>query len=148
MGSTRQDRARAVETLRKVALFDGCTDDELARIDRLFTEVRVAPDRVVMSRGSSALQFVVVREGYARVTSEGEDIGRVGPGSHIGERALVGATWRARIVALTEMRVLVMNAGELASMLHEVPSLRERIEHARSERPASTALRETRLARA
>jgi len=123
----RTERKQIAASLRKVSLFADCTDRELLQIDRLMTELTVGPGRTLMGRGTAALQFVIVREGYGRVSANGQDIGRLGPGSHIGEHTFRGQPWNATITALTPMSFFVLNAGELAGLLSDIPALRARI---------------------
>jgi len=105
-------RREIIRSLRSVSLFADCTDGELLRIDALLTELNVSAGRTLMGAGSAALQFMVVCDGYGEVSSDGREIGRVGPGSHIGARCLYGEIGRAKVVALTPMTVLTMNVGE------------------------------------
>lgn len=124
----RTERKQIAASLRKVSLFADCTDRELLLIDRLMTELNVAPGRTLMGRGTAALQFVIVRGGYGRVSADGQEIGHVGPGSYIGEHTFRGQPWKATITAVTPMSVFVLNAGELAGLLSDFPALRDRIE--------------------
>jgi len=138
----RTERKQIAAGLRKVPLFADCTDRELFQIDRLMTELAAAPGRTLMGRGTAALQFIIVREGYGRVSANGQDIGRVGPGSYIGEHTFRGQPWNATITALTPMTVFVLNASELAAVLRDIPALRERIvagEPARQPEPRPVA---------
>lgn len=128
MGSRTRERRAVAGSLRRIPLFAECTDQELLRIDSLLAGLEVAPGRVLMGRGSGALQFMIVIDGYGRVSSDGCEIGTVGPGSHVGERILHGATWNATITAITPMSVLVLNAGEVAALVREFPSVRARME--------------------
>lgn len=131
----RTERRRNAAALRKVSLFADCSDRELTRIDRLMTELSVAPGRKLMGRGTAALQFMFVAEGYGRIGADGGDIGRVGPDSYVGEHTFSGQAWNATITALTPMTVYVLNAGELATLLEDVPSLRKRLAGAASPEP-------------
>lgn len=122
------NRRQIVESLRTIALFADCSDAELVRIDGLLSEIRVAPGRKLMGHGAAALQFMIVRDGYGSVSAGDQDIGRVGPGSHVGERTFQGEAWNATITAMTPMDVLVLNAAEFATLLAEVPSVKAKLE--------------------
>jgi CRP-like cAMP-binding protein len=137
LGRTK-GRREIIRSLRSVTLFAECTDKELLRIDELLTEVNVSAGKTLIGAGSAALQFMVVCDGYGQVSSDGQGIGRVGPGSHIGARSLYGQTGRANVVALTPMTVLIMNVGELATMLSDVPSVAAKLEEAETPQPAPT----------
>lgn len=136
----KAERKRNAAALRKVSLFTDCSDRELIRIDRLLTELNVSPGRTLMGRGTAALQFMIVSDGYGRVSADGADIGRVGPGSYVGEHTFRGQAWNATITALTPMTVYVLNAGELATLLEDVPSLKERIAGAAAPQPQPQAV--------
>ena len=128
MRGRTKGRREIIRSLRSVTLFADCTDKELLRIDGLLTELKVSAGRTLMGAGSATLQFMVVSDGYGRVSSDGREIGRVGPGSHIGARSFYGDTGQARVVALTPMTVLIMNVGELTSMLSDVPSVATKLQ--------------------
>lgn len=121
------ERRRTAEGLRKVSLFADCSERDLMRIDRLLTEITVSAGRMLMGRGTASLQFMFVIDGYGRVCADGEDIGRVGPGSYVGEHTFRGQPWNATITALTPMTVYVLHAGELATLMEDIPSIRKRI---------------------
>lgn len=123
----KTERRRNAEPLRRVSLFADCSDRELMRIDGLLTEMTVAAGRMLMGRGTASLQFMFVSDGYGRVSADGEDIGRVGPGSYVGEHTFRGQLWNATITALTPMTVYVLHAGELATLMEDIPSIRKRI---------------------
>jgi len=127
MLGSKRNRRLITESLRRVSLFAECSDEELLRIDSLMTEVHVAPGRRLMGRGTRALQFIIVQDGYGSVRNGLEEIGRVGPGSFIGERTFKGEEWSATVTAVTPMNLLVLNAGELASLLGEAPTIRRRV---------------------
>jgi len=126
LGSKRNRRLIA-QYLRRVSLFAECSDDELLRIDSLMTELHVPPGRRLMGRGTAAVQFIIVRDGYGSVRNGLEEIGRLGPGSFIGERTFKGEAWNATVTAVTPMDILVLNAGEFASLLAEAPTVRRRV---------------------
>ena len=127
-----------IRSLRGVSLFADCTDKELLRIDGLLTELSISAGRTLMGGGSATLQFIVVCDGYGQVSSDGREIGRVGPGSHIGAQSLYGDSGRAKVVALTPMTVLIMNVGELATMLADVPSVAAKLEESTAPKLAPT----------
>ncbi|MGH2794916.1 MAG: cyclic nucleotide-binding domain-containing protein [Actinomycetota bacterium] len=131
----KTERKRIVESLRRVSLFADCDDRELLQIDRLFTGLELKLGKTLATRGTAKLQFVIVCDGYGRVTSPGEDIGRVGPGSYVGEHTFQGSGWDATITALTPMSVLVLNASEFASLLRVAPSVKARMERESATRP-------------
>lgn len=136
MRGRHSEQKQIVESLRRVSLFADCSANELLAIDGLLSELRLTPGRTLMSRGAASLQFMIVIDGYAKVSSKGTDIGRVGPGSYIGERTFHGESWNATITSITPMSVYVLNAGEFAQLLREAPSVKARIENQPTVEPA------------
>lgn len=132
------ERKQIVSSLRRVSLFADCSDRELLAIDGLLSEIRIMPGRTLGGRGAASLQFMIVVDGYARVSENGTDIGRLGPGSFVGERTFQGETWNASINAITPMMVYVLNAGEFASLLRAAPSVKSRIEDQSIAQPVAT----------
>ena len=129
MSPRKEERDRFAH-LRKAEAFEGCTDDELERIDSLLAETTVPAGRVLMKENAPGFQFVVIHEGTATVSRGGKEVATVGPGSFLGEMALLDEdlqTRTATVTAETDMRIYVMNAGEFTSLLREVPSMREKI---------------------
>jgi len=131
----RKGRSETFETLRSVGLFSTCDNDELASIDRFMTEISVGPDHELMREGEQGREFVILLEGSARVTKGGEEVAVVGPGTFLGELALLDGEPRAATVTTTsEVRALILNAGEFGSLLDESPALRAKILRAAEER--------------
>jgi CRP-like cAMP-binding protein len=71
---------------------------------------------------------MIVIDGRARVTHRGRVIAEIGPGELIGEMALLNGSRRsATVVALTPMRLMVLNPGEFQEMLRVAPSVRAKV---------------------
>ena len=125
----REEQAR-LDGLRALEAFAECSDDELERIDSLVTETRIPAGRVIMTEGKPGLEFVVLQEGTATITREGNELGTVGPGAIVGEMALLDPELGPRsatVTAASDIRALVLNAGEFTSLLRESPTMREKI---------------------
>ncbi len=114
-----------------LALFAGCDRHELARIRSLLTAVRLPADAVLIERGAAPKQFAVIADGEVAVEDErGVEIAVVGPGSIVGELALLcdvpaGATVRT----LSPVVVYVGNRWEFQAMLEVAPRLDSRVVH-------------------
>lgn len=93
------------DLLRKVPLFAGLDDKELASLADEFNERRFsAGDRVALE-GEGGLMFFVVDSGEATVEVHGEEVGKLGPGAHFGEIALIDRRPRtATVTALSDLR--------------------------------------------
>jgi CRP/FNR family cyclic AMP-dependent transcriptional regulator len=111
-----------IDTLRRLPMFNACSDRDLKRIDRISTRVRVDPGRVLCREGELGREFFVVVAGAVTVTRRLRTLNRLGPGEAFGESALIDAGARtATVVAAEPSDLLVFNRAEFASMLNIVP---------------------------
>ena len=117
-----------LERLGALPMFGGCTNKELRDIARIVDELQVESGRVLMSQGDAGQEAFVIEEGAAEVGRDGQWLATVGPGSYVGELALIDAGPRAATVtATTPMRVLVIGTREFSTLLDEVPGLARRV---------------------
>jgi CRP-like cAMP-binding protein len=99
-------------------LFSGCTEEELARIALLVQERAAAPNDTLTVEGDDGTEFFVVVDGTAVATVDGDEIGRLGPGSFFGEMALLdGGERRATVTATSPMALLVLDRNDFNEML-------------------------------
>ncbi|HLF98843.1 MAG TPA: cyclic nucleotide-binding domain-containing protein [Acidimicrobiia bacterium] len=135
MRTMAREQRKVIESLRHVALFANCSDAELTEIDGLVSEISIDTGRTLMSAGDGGLEFVVVVDGWASVTRDDEEIAKVGPGSFVGELALIDKRPRtATVTAITPMRLWVLHEGEFATLLGAVPCVKKKIEAAAGRR--------------
>jgi len=72
----------------------------------------------------SGVDFFVILEGQAAVTVEGRQVGRLGPGDHFGELALIGERVRlSTVTASTPMRCLVMASWHFRKFVNSNPDV-------------------------
>jgi CRP-like cAMP-binding protein len=111
--------ARAsAETLKKVPLFAGLDDRELAKIAGGMQERRVGVGETVVTQGAGGAGFFVIEEGTADVTVNGEPRGSLGPGDYFGEIALLtGSERTATITATTDMLCFGMTPWEFRPLV-------------------------------
>lgn len=122
------ERRKALETLRTLPLFAGCSPAQLRAIDRLLTEVRVPAGRELIRQGERGLDFAVVVDGRAEVLRDGRPVAQLERGSFFGEVALVGDGRRtATVVARTPMCLYVLHRVEFDRLLDVVPSIRQQV---------------------
>jgi voltage-gated potassium channel len=123
--------------LHRVDLFDGLRPTQLAAVDRLFTEIVLPAGTDLIAEGGVGREFFVIAEGEVTVERDGHEIARLTAGDFVGENALLSAGPRnATVRALTDVRVLVQNRREFASLLDTIPAVRDRIHAAASQRAA------------
>ena len=93
-----------VEALRKVPLFAGLDDDDLARLANQMKERRFTEGSPMTSEGSGGAGFFVITEGSASVSVGGEARATLGPGDYFGEIALIdGGPRMATVTAVTDL---------------------------------------------
>jgi CRP/FNR family cyclic AMP-dependent transcriptional regulator len=121
--SARLSRAnKQISHLRDIPLFSECSDAQLRRIASLATELTVEAGRVLIEQDELGLEFFVIIEGWAGVARSGVQFGTRGPGSFVGEVALMDHGRRtATVVAETDMRVLVLSPREFDGLHHVAP---------------------------
>jgi CRP/FNR family cyclic AMP-dependent transcriptional regulator len=90
--------AAAVELLRRVPLFEGLSERELAMMAETMKERRFRAGHVIAKEGERGVGFFVIQDGNATVAVGGRPVGRLGPGDHFGEIALIADTDRTATV--------------------------------------------------
>ena len=93
------------ELLRGVPLFAGLDDKELTSLADEFNERRFSAGDQVALEGEGGLMFFVVDSGEATVEVQGNEVGKLGPGSAFGEIALIDRRPRtATVTAQSDLR--------------------------------------------
>ena len=125
--------------LQNLPLFESLGRKELHRIAALADEVEMREGEELLHQGNFAHEFMVVIEGKAEVTRDGEAVADVGPGDVLGEIAALDRGQRsATIIASSPMRVLVMTDRDLRQIAREMPEVDSRLrEAAREHSPLS-----------
>lgn len=98
-----------VELLSRVPLFAACSKRQLGEIAAIADEIATAPGTDLIVEGTRGREFLVVTDGTVRVTREGRKLAELGPGSFVGEMALLSDEPRsATVTATTPVRLLVI----------------------------------------
>jgi CRP/FNR family cyclic AMP-dependent transcriptional regulator len=72
----------------------------------------------------SGISFFVVVDGEAAVTVDGKEVGRLGPGDHFGELALVSNRERsATVTAVTDLQCLVAASWDFRRFAKKNPDV-------------------------
>ena len=117
-----------VDDLRHIALFAQLDNAGLGRIAELGQPVEAEPGAVLIDQGDVGLECFLVLEGEAGISSGGEHLATIGPGSIVGEMALVGHKPRnASVVAQSPMRLLSFDIAAFRRLLDEMPYARDYI---------------------
>jgi len=112
------------ERLAKIPLFEHLSAKQLAAVDGLVTTMDVASGRELIRQGEPGREFVLVVDGEAEVSRDGEVIATRGPGTFFGETALLLDQPRnASVVAKTAMSIEVIDRKAFKRLLDEHPDL-------------------------
>ncbi len=116
------------QRLRGLTFFEGFGDADLDRVATLTDDVEVDAGQLLMEQGRVGQECYVIEEGTAGVFVADELVCTLGPGSMVGEMALVDHRPRsATVVADTPMRLLAFDAAAFRSLLREMPKAEERV---------------------
>jgi CRP-like cAMP-binding protein len=117
-----------IELLKKVPLFEGCSRRELAQIASLADELHLPSERELTHEGSRGKEFVVLVEGEADITRDGNLVAGIGPGDFVGEIALVtGLPRTATVRTRGPSRVLVIGAPAFRTLMRDVPAIQTHV---------------------
>jgi CRP-like cAMP-binding protein len=113
----------AVDALKEVPLLSCLSQRELKRVARNVREQSFAPGTTVIREGKmSGVGFFIVVDGEAEVSAGGAGLGRLHPGDHFGELALIGKQERtATVTAVTPLTCLFMATWDLEELVKSSP---------------------------
>jgi CRP-like cAMP-binding protein len=131
--STSADSLGVVErvaALHRVELFAGIPGRVLAAVAELTSEVRAAPGDVLIEDGAVEEHLYAVLEGRVRVHRGDQTLVELGPGTTVGELAvLVPQPRTASVTALAPTLALRLDKNVLDDLLLEWPELAHGIIH-------------------
>lgn len=128
MPSHKGEIESTVDDLRHIALFAKMDNHELARIAELGQPVDAQPGAVLIDQGDVGLECFLVVDGEAGVMAGREHVATIGPGSIVGEMALIDHRPRnASVVAQSPMRLLAFDIAAFKRLLDEMPLARDHI---------------------
>ena len=112
------------ERLAKIPLFQTLSAKQLAAVDGLVTTLDVAAGRELIRQGEPGREFIVVVDGEAEVSRDGEVIATRGPGSFFGETALLLDQPRnVSVTAKSRMTIEVIDRQDFRRLLDQYPDL-------------------------
>jgi CRP/FNR family transcriptional regulator, cyclic AMP receptor protein len=119
---------RISDELARVPLFEGLSRKELQQVAELSTYLERPVGAVLTREGHAGHEFIVVLEGEVEVRRDGEVLATLGPGSHVGEIALLEHRPRtATVVATTPVAIEVISQHEFTGLLAEVPEIAQKL---------------------
>ena len=117
-----------IELLKRVPLFERCSQRELAQIAALADELDLPAARNLTSEGAGGFEFIVLVQGEADVVRKGRVVNKLGPGDFVGEIALVSGRPRtATVKTRGPSRILVLTASGFRTLMHDVPSIQDKV---------------------
>ena len=124
----RRKAEGAAARLRGLAFFEGFSDAELDRVAELATRVEAESGALLIDQGRVGTECYVIEVGFAGVYVGDEHVVTLGPGTLVGEMALVEHTPRsASVVAETPVRLLAFDNRSFKELLKEMPKAEERV---------------------
>lgn len=116
---------KLTDELKRVPLFSDLSQRQLRGLARDFKERNFRPGATVVRQGHmSGVDFFVIAEGKATVTVDGREVGRLAPGDHFGELALIGERVRlSTVTADTPLRCLSMASWDFRKFVNANPDV-------------------------
>ena len=124
--------------LAGVPLFSGLSSEQLHDLATLVVRSREAAGTPLMRRGERGDELVVLLDGSVEVRRDGATLATLGPGSYLGEIALIddGAVRTADVVAITPVTIAYLGRHEFAQLFSASPEFALAILHAAASRLA------------
>lgn len=120
--------SESADWLGNVAFFEGFEHDQLQRVLSLSSEIEAKNGALLIDQGDAGLDCYVIVEGTASVLMNGEFVTALGPGTMVGEMALVDHRPRnATVIADSDMQLLRFHAKQFRQLLDEMPKASERV---------------------
>ena len=124
-----------LDLIKGTPLFEHCSKKDLQRIAKIADELDLREGKVLIQEGDRGREFFVVISGEVEVRRKGRKVAILGPGSFVGEMALLSKIPRtATVTALTPLDVLVITDRAFLDLLEKVPELWLKVARALAER--------------
>jgi len=137
-----EQRFALVVKLRDVAFFEGFAPSELDRVAELAEDVEASPGALIIDQGRVGTECFVILEGLANVFVGDDVVAQIGPGTMVGEMALVEHRPRnASVVAETPMTLVVFDLKAFKTLLEEMPRVHSKVLETLAARRKSNAER-------
>lgn len=122
----KSDVRGTVEDLRHIALFARMSNADLEEVAKLGEPVEAEAGAYLMEQGDVGTECFLVLDGEAGVISGEDHVATIGPGSIVGEMALIGHRPRnASVVAQTPMRLLCFDIAAFNRLLDDMPQAKQ-----------------------
>jgi CRP-like cAMP-binding protein len=130
--------AKLEAQLAGVPLFSSLSSEQLRDLRNLVVRSREAAGTPLMRRGERGDELVVLLEGSVEIRRDGVTLATLGPGSYLGEIALINdrAVRTADAVAVTPVTIAYLGRHEFAQLFAASPEFALAILHAAATRLA------------
>jgi len=131
------DHGKTEDWLAKVPLFNGLSKKQLREVSSLATRLDEAAGTQLTKEGQVGNEFIIVLEGEIEIRRGDEVVATRGPGSYVGEIALLDNRPRtATVVAKTPVVIEVIGRREFRTLLADAPELQQEIMNTMAQRLA------------
>lgn len=114
--------------LAKLEFFEGFSSSDLDQIRSMAEDVSAEAGAILMEQGDVGQEMFVLCSGQASVIVAGHPVATVGPGSTLGEMALLELRPRsATVKAMTDLELLSFDNKRFHELLETLPEARDRI---------------------
>ena len=114
--------------LRRVPLFNECTEEELRRVAEISAILERPSGTVLTEIGKPGDSFFFIIDGRVSVETQVGPADPLRPGDFFGEMSLLdGEPRSATVTATTDVRLLVVDRSQFWRLLNETPDLVRRI---------------------
>ena len=117
------------------SILDPLTPKDAARVLAAGTPLTLPQGWSPITESTPADKAYLITEGEVSVRHSGDEIARLGPGSIVGEAAILNHTLRsATVVALTPLKVVHFTSEHLSELAETIPAFGEALRAAAAER--------------
>ena len=135
----RLRRDAKIQFLRRVPLFERCSQRELQQIAAIAKEAEYPEGRTLVREGAPGSDFFVVLAGEVDVRRKGRKLRTLRRGDFFGEIALLARSRRtATVTTGTPVEALVVPGRDFKQLLKRVPTLQLKVLEELAERLATT----------
>lgn len=128
------DRLRSSETFARLG------DRRLKQLAPFTDDIEVPAGTTLMSEGDWPHELEVIVEGAADIVIGGKKVGEVGPGSVLGEMALLArGTRSASVVTTSNAKLIVISGRAFSSLMEKYPEIAEDLQSMASARAEENA---------
>ncbi len=129
------------ELIKAAPLFENLSKRELQQVARIADELDIRAGKVLIREGERGREFFVIISGEVEVRRKGRKMATLGPGSFVGEMALLSKIPRvATVTALTPLDTLVITDRAFVELLEKTPALSVKVARTLAERVGANEL--------